>query len=159
MSVGTKSKWYIRGLNFECARCGRCCSGPGEGYIWVSRPEIEFIADYLKMPVAQVRKKYLRRIGLRTSIIEDPANKDCIFLERSRGGRFCRIYEVRPNQCRTWPFWSNNLKNINTWNEAAKRCSGINRGRRYSCEEIEKIRKSKKWWTNGSVDNADSKSK
>ncbi len=159
MKSMTQNKWYIAGLNFECAQCGQCCSGPGEGYIWVSRPEIEFIADYLKVPVSQVRKKYLKRLGLRTSIKEDPITKDCIFLEHSRGKRFCRIYDVRPNQCRTWPFWSSNLKSINTWNEAAKRCSGINRGRFYSHEEIEKTRKSKKWWTNGSAKDTGSESK
>lgn len=151
----TKTKWYIGGLNFQCTECGQCCSGPGEGCIWLTRPEIEFIAEYLKIPIGRLRKKYLKRIGLRTSIIEHPVTKDCIFLERTSSGKKCRIYQVRPNQCRTWPFWSDNLKSINTWNEAAKKCSGINRGRFYSHEEIEKIRKSKKWWTNGSADGTD----
>jgi Fe-S-cluster containining protein len=159
MSVQTKKHWYVGGLHFQCNECGQCCSGPGEGYIWVHGKEIEFIADYLKTSVSQLRKKYLRRIGLRTSITENSTTKDCIFLERSKGKRFCRIYNVRPNQCRTWPFWSSNLKSINTWNEAAQKCRGINRGRIFSYEEIEKTRKSKKWWTNGSTDDTGSESK
>ncbi len=56
------------------------------------------------------------------------------------------IYSVRPNQCRTWPFWPSNLKNPGDWNKAAQKCPGINRGKLYSFEEIERIKKAKKWW-------------
>ncbi|MBW1946240.1 MAG: YkgJ family cysteine cluster protein, partial [Deltaproteobacteria bacterium] len=67
--VRNKTPWYVAGLYFECKECGACCSGPGEGYIWVAKPEIEFIADYLKMTVGQLRQKYTRRVGLRTTIL------------------------------------------------------------------------------------------
>jgi Fe-S-cluster containining protein len=141
-----KNPWYAGGLHFECMQCGNCCSGPGEGYIWVTSPEIKLIADFLKMPVEQVREKYLKRVGLRRTIIERPATKDCVFLEEADRQKRCMIYHVRPSQCRIWPFWPENLANPNAWNKAAQRCSGINRGRYYSFEEIEKIRKNKKWW-------------
>ena len=147
-TVKNKSPWYVGGLHFQCAQCGMCCSGPGEGYIWVTRPEIEFIADFLKSSVGELRKKYLNRVGMRTSIIEDRSTKDCIFLEMVGGEKMCRIYPVRPTQCRTWPFWSSNLTSPKAWNETTQRCDGINRGRLYSFEEIEKIRKIRKWWEN-----------
>jgi hypothetical protein len=127
-------------------QCGRCCSGPGEGYIWVTRPEIERIADFLKTTVGQLRQKYLRRVGLRTTIIEHGVTRDCIFLQNTGGERKCAIYPVRPGQCRGWPFWPTNLTNPEAWNHAAQKCPGINRGRHYSCEEIEKIKKKKTWW-------------
>jgi Fe-S-cluster containining protein len=146
MATKKTKPWYVAGLHFECMQCGRCCSGPSEGYIWVTSPEIELIADFLKMPVEEVRQKYLRRRGLRRTIIEQPATKDCIFLQEANGQKKCMIYPVRPSQCRIWPFWPENLANPNAWNKAAQRCSGINRGRYYSFEEIEKIRKNKKWW-------------
>jgi len=95
-----------------------------------------------------VRQKYLRRIGLRTSIVEEPNTRDCIFLKKINDQKICMIYPVRPNQCRMWPFWSNNLAGADAWNRAAQKCCGINRGKVYSLEEIEKIRKSKKWWKN-----------
>jgi Fe-S-cluster containining protein len=138
--------WYIAGLHFECLECGSCCSGPGEGYIWVTKAEIEFIAEFLKMPVEQLRQKYLKRLGLRTSIIEHVTTKDCIFLQSVAGRKKCVIYSVRPSQCRSWPFWSENLTSPNAWNEAATNCPGINRGRLYSYDEIQKIRKNQKWW-------------
>ena len=148
-AVKSKRPWYVGGLHFECTQCGKCCSGPGEGYIWVTRPEIEFISDYLKIPTGQLREKYLKRVGKRVTIIEHKTTKDCIFLEKIDGEKKCRIYPVRPNQCRTWPFWPSNLISANNWNEATRKCGGVNNGKRYSFEEIEKIRRSKKWWENG----------
>ncbi len=146
--VKSKNAWYADGLRFECVRCGRCCSGPGEGYIWVTRPEIKFIADHLAVPLSDVRRKFLKRIGLRRSIIENPNSKDCIFLEKNGDAKRCRIYPVRPGQCRTWPFWSGNLAGSDAWDQATRRCNGVNQGRHYSFEQIEKIRKTKKWWEN-----------
>ena len=146
MSVKKKIPWYVSGLHFECIQCGRCCSGPGEGYIWITKPEIEFIADFLKITKDELRRKYLRRISLRTTIIEHYTTKDCIFLQHIDGQRRCIIYPVRPSQCRTWPFWSDNLSKPDNWNKAAEKCPGINRGKIYTCEEIEKIKRNKKWW-------------
>lgn len=144
--IKDKTKWFIAGLHFECQGCGGCCSGPGEGYIWLTRPEIEIIADFLKMAVGQFRQKYLKRVGLRTTIIENQTTKDCIFLQVGAGGKQCMIYSVRPSQCRSWPFWPSNLAGPGAWNKAAQKCPGINRGRLYSFEEIEKIKRNKKLW-------------
>jgi Fe-S-cluster containining protein len=138
-----KTPWYSCGLHFGCIQCGRCCSGPDEGYIWVTKEEAELIADFLKITVGQLNKKYLRRVGLRRTIIEEPASKDCIFLRNLGDAKICLIYPVRPSQCRIWPFWPCNLINPNSWNAAAGRCPGINRGRFYGVEEIDRIRKQK----------------
>lgn len=149
------TKWYAAGLHFECTGCGACCSGPGEGYIWVTRPEIELIAGHLKITPGQLRQKYLRRVGLRTSIIEHGTTKDCIFLQTVGDKKLCAIYEVRPSQCRSWPFWPENISSPNNWNKAGTRCPGINRGRHYSAEKIERIKRNKRWWENRK-DTADS---
>ena len=154
LSNKNRTSWYVAGLHFECMRCGACCSGPGEGYIWVAKPEVKLIADFLKISVGQLRQKYLRRVGLRTTIIEHCDTKDCIFLNhglhRLHGNqKRCIIYPVRPSQCRTWPFWPSNLTSPNAWNKAAQKCPGINRSRRYSFQEIEAIKAGKKWWKDG----------
>ena len=157
-NTGTSTKWYVAGLHFECSGCGGCCSGPGEGYIWVVRKEIELIAEHLKLSTGELRRRYLRRVGLRTSIIEHSVTKDCIFLQKTRGGKQCAIYPVRPSQCRTWPFWPENLSNPNAWNTAALRCLGMNRGRRYRDDDIQRIKDNKRWWENPN-DAADSSQK
>lgn len=138
------NKWYIAGLHFDCSQCSNCCSGPGEGFIWATKQEIKFIADFLKMPEDKFRKKYTKRKGLRTTLIELPATRDCIFLQKVNKKKICVIYPVRPNQCRTWPFWSSNLDSPRAWNETAITCPGINRGKYYSFEKIEELRKQKK---------------
>jgi len=142
MSNESMPKWYISGLSFQCQQCGNCCSGPNEGYIWITRPEIEKLAGYLGITVEQLHKKHLRRIGNRISIIEEPASKDCIFLTKAG----CGIYPARPNQCRTWPFWPGNLTSAEIWNLSTQKCPGVNHGRKYSYGQIEKLKKQKKWW-------------
>ena len=140
MNSMADARWYAAGLHFECAQCGNCCSGPNEGYIWAKAQEITAIAEFLDLPIKTVRGRFVRREGHRFTIIEDPATKDCIFLKTVRGQKRCRIYTVRPQQCRTWPFWSHNLANPEAWNHAAQRCSGINRGRLYDHDEIEQLK-------------------
>ena len=146
MAKNKKTTWYIGGLHFQCDQCGDCCSGPNEGYIWLTRKEVDFIADFLKTPPGKFRGEHTKRIGLRTTLIEQPYTKDCTFLREIDGRERCMIYPVRPNQCRTWPFWPGNLTNPAAWNKAGQRCGGINRGRLYSFEEIQRIKKQKKWW-------------
>lgn len=141
-----KKQWYACGLHFECTGCGNCCAGPEEGYIWITAREIGLLAEHMRKPVEAVRKTYIRRIGLRHSIIEHPTTKDCIFLTAANDGcRGCGVYPVRPNQCRTWPFWNDNLASPDHWNIAARKCPGINRGRFYTADEIETLRKQRTW--------------
>jgi Fe-S-cluster containining protein len=147
MCADEKNCWYAGGLRFGCKQCGNCCSGPNEGYIWITKPEVKRLADYLKITVGDLRTKYLKRVGLRTSVIEEAGSKDCIFLRKIEGQRRCMIYPVRPNQCRTWPFWADNLSEPEAWNRAKVKCGGINQGRSYKYEEIEVIRKQRKWWS------------
>jgi len=141
-----RTPWYYCGLHFECVQCGRCCSGPGEGYIWVTKTEARLIAEFLEITVEQLTAKYLRRIGFRKTIIEEPSSRDCIFLQKLGDKKGCLIYPVRPSQCRIWPFWSVNLTNSDAWNTAALQCPGINRGRLYRFEEIGTIKRQKQWW-------------
>ena len=146
MTSDKNNPWYIGGLHFECLQCGNCCSGPGEGYIWICKKEIEILSDNLKLTPEKLHKKYLKRFGTRTSIKEEARTKDCLFLCKSKGSKSCGIYHYRPNQCRTWPFWTSNLTSPYDWNAAAVKCPGINRGRLYTFEQIEAIRTQKKWW-------------
>ena len=139
--LSRKSPWYVAGLAFECTACGRCCAGPDEGYVWITPPEIAAVAAHLGLTDQQVHRKYVRKVGRRYSLVEDLNTKDCVFLTAGDGsGRRCRIYPVRPVQCRTWPFWPDNLTDPDAWSLAGLRCKGINRGQPYGPEEIERMR-------------------
>ncbi|HUS48078.1 MAG TPA: YkgJ family cysteine cluster protein [Phycisphaerae bacterium] len=133
-----KPPWYAAGLAFECVGCGNCCAGPHEGYVWVGQADIAAIAKHLGKSEPEMRDCYLRNVRGRYSLIEYQDTKDCVFLvPDGRGGRTCAIYQVRPLQCRTWPFWKSNLRSPDSWACAGRRCPGINRGRLFSCDEIE----------------------
>jgi len=133
--------WYVAGLSFECAGCGNCCSGPEEGYVWVTDAEVEAIVAHLGLTEPECRRRYVRQVGRRFSLREVPGCNDCVFLTApSPQGRTCRIYPVRPLQCRTWPFWPSNLVTPEDWAWAARRCPGINRGPLFPFRHIEEKR-------------------
>jgi Fe-S-cluster containining protein len=65
---------------------------------------------------------------------------DCTFLDRQTmpGRAVCSIYEDRPTQCRTWPFWPENIRTSRDWNAARRRtpCPGMGQGRIVPLEQI-----------------------
>lgn len=143
-------KWYRGGLRFSCTQCGNCCTGE-PGYVWVTREEIRRIARFLGREEEWLPPEELRRVGFKFSLTER-SNGDCIYLQRNaRGQRFCGIYPVRPLQCRTWPFWTSNLKSPRTWAEAAEMCPGMNNGKMHNFVAIEEVRL-KKSWEEGELD-------
>lgn len=65
--------------------------------------------------------RYTRRLGGRLALIESKKNYDCIFLKERR----CLVYGVRPQQCRTFPFWPEILVSEAEWEATARECEGI----------------------------------
>jgi Fe-S-cluster containining protein len=60
----------------------------------------------------------------------------CVLFENGRG---CRAYEVRPRQCRTWPFWPRIVATPAAWDREAADCPGMGRGALVGAEEIERL--------------------
>ncbi len=118
--IQDENPWYANGLSFECTGCGQCCTG-APGYIWVNEEEIEQIAAHLHLSTQEFADRFLRRVKGRFSLLERPHTYDCVFLKDKK----CQIYSVRPTQCRTYPWWPQNLKSEKDWREAAKWCEGI----------------------------------
>ena len=106
-----------------CAACqGACCRGES-GYIWIKRPEIEAMAEYLGIGLEDFGRIYLRKVGHRYSLTEKRLGEGdyaCIFFDE--GANRCGVYPVRPSQCRTFPFWES-FKNDQE--ELRKECPGI----------------------------------
>lgn len=127
----TPSPWFADGLRFACTRCGACCTGT-PGYVWVSAEEIDRLAERLDLSVEQFGTTYLRQVGSRLSLVEK-TNFECIFWDRESG---CTVYEHRPDQCRTWPFWSDNLQSPEDWRRVQRSCPGTGRGQLFTVEQI-----------------------
>ncbi len=126
----TESSWYGDGLRFTCTQCGNCCTGP-PGAVWFTEEELEAMAAHAGVSASQFLDLYTQRIGQRDSLAEHKTKYgyDCIFLQRDDSGRaLCSIYPVRPRQCRTWPFWPENLASREEYERASQRCPGMARG-------------------------------
>jgi hypothetical protein len=81
---------------------------------------------------------YVRRVGVRKSLKEFP-NGDCVFFDTEK--RKCSVYEARPRQCKTWPFWDSNLRNPATWQQTCEACPGSGKGKLHQLGSIEEQRK------------------
>jgi Fe-S-cluster containining protein len=132
MSEGTGRPWWSEGLNFSCLRCGRCC-GESPGTVCFDAFEERAMADSLKIGVEEFRSLYVwRKYGFPS--LRELENYDCVFLLRDPFR--CGIYESRPSQCRTFPFWPEVLRSRLSWDHFAKSCPGMNQGAFQSREEI-----------------------
>ena len=126
-----KESWYADGLHFTCTQCGNCCTGP-PGYVWFDSVEALAMAEYLKLDVDEFLRRYARPVDGRWSLEEhlnDDGQYDCVFLTRNEQGQAgCVVYSVRPTQCRTWPFWPENLRSLRSWKRASATCPGMCNG-------------------------------
>lgn len=119
--ISETDEWYKDGLRFKCTGCGKCCTG-SPGAVWISDEEVEAISQHLGISVSEFLNDYTRLIDGKRSLIEDNKTYDCVFLKNNQ----CSIYSLRPLQCRTYPWWPNNLRSKQDWEEASKWCEGIN---------------------------------
>lgn len=134
-SVKSEKPWYNDGLRFTCTGCGDCCTG-APGYVWVNKAEVEALAKRVGVSVEDFYDDYTLKVGIRYTLKEF-GNGDCVFFDNKT--RKCEVYEDRPRQCRTWPFWKSNLNSPKTWAETCQDCPGSGVGRLVPLEEIERL--------------------
>jgi Fe-S-cluster containining protein len=112
-------------LRFECTGCGACCTGSADHYVETSAAERAAIRGFLDLSPGWFRRRYLVRVDADTTGIRLEHNGRCPFLGVDNR---CRIYAVRPRQCRTYPWWPELVEKKRDWTEEAQRCEGMNRG-------------------------------
>lgn len=120
-SVGA---WYRDGLRFECLPdCGRCCSRHSDyGYVYLEGDDAERMAEALGLDLAAfVERHTLEEDG--HTLLRMREN-ECPFLDGTR----CAVYTARPRQCRTFPFWRENLRSPAHWEALRAFCPGIGTG-------------------------------
>lgn len=128
----TGHPWYRDGLRFACTRCGNCCTGT-PGSVLVSDAEIDALADHLSLAVDAFRAIYTRSLRKGDVSLREKSTRECVFYVRGQG---CSVYEFRPRQCRTWPFWRSVVHSEERWNEEAQDCPGMNHGPRHTADTI-----------------------
>lgn len=115
------------GYNFAfkegvCEGCGgRCCTGES-GYIWISVEEALLLSEYLGLKMEEFAYRYLISVSGKLNIREKQLDDGyaCIFFDDQN--KNCTVYEYRPIQCRTFPFWDYYKQNIE---EAFRECPAL----------------------------------
>ncbi|MBN2343175.1 MAG: YkgJ family cysteine cluster protein [Deltaproteobacteria bacterium] len=135
MSESFEKPFYENGLQFECTGCGACCKTHGDyAYVYLNHDNVDAISEYLGMTRIDFLNAHCANDeygNVHLTMVEG----QCNFLKDDK----CVVYAVRPHQCRSWPFWTENLTEECWYGEVSDCCPGIGRGKRYSKEEIEKI--------------------
>ena len=103
---------------FRCRECGYCCHG--ETTVSLDDGDQRRMADYLKMPLEEVKRKYLRENGrvVQMKVVDG----HCIFFN---GG--CTIHPGKPWRCTQWPLHPSILKDRNNYETIRESCPGISR--------------------------------
>ncbi len=125
--------WYRDGLRFSCRGSGECCSG-SPGVVWVNDDEMACLANHLGISVETFRSRHTRVVAGRRSLLETAAG-DCAFLHP--GQRRCQVYRARPVQCRSWPFWPQNVDTKQAWARTCHACAGAGSGALHPLADID----------------------
>jgi Fe-S-cluster containining protein len=104
-----------------CNLCNaKCCRGES-GYIFLTKEEGQKIADFLKIDFNKFLEDYTYLVTNKISLKEIKFQNEylCIFLDKNNK---CEIYDFRPKQCKTFPFWNYYRDNVE---ELKKECIGV----------------------------------
>ena len=100
--------------------------------------DLQNLVEGLGLAAGDVVTRYCRLVdvgGGRQVSLAEQENLDCVFW---RDGS-CVVYEYRPVQCRTFPFWSHNLESRADWDRVAAACPGTGIGELHSVTEIDRL--------------------
>ncbi len=89
--------------------------------MYLTKSDIERLAGFFHQPAGAFARTYTRIIKGRRALKNRPDSSDCIFL----ANKACTVYDGRPTQCRTYPWWLVNIVDAESWQEAAQVCEGI----------------------------------
>jgi Fe-S-cluster containining protein len=122
-----------RGLRFECTQCGKCCWTRGQySHVYLTKQDLASLAAAVGLSVAETRRRYTFRDENGWTELDFSEGR-CVMLDAKTN--LCTVYESRPTQCRTFPFWPEMIRR-GAWTAEAKRiCEGVGNGRVVPKEE------------------------
>ncbi|WP_422480607.1 YkgJ family cysteine cluster protein [Pleomorphochaeta sp. DL1XJH-081] len=130
--------FYDEGLQFTCQPGCRYCCGVEPGYVFLTKDDLTRLTDHFGLSSRQFLQRYCRKVPMGSisyiSLLEKD-NHDCVFLA-SHG---CSVYEVRPVQCATYPFWNTIIQDRQSWEREASWCPGIGIGELHGKAEIDRM--------------------
>lgn len=104
-----------------CSSCrGTCCRWGG--YVWITEEEMIDIAQFRGMDLGVFADTYVRAANGRLSLQDRLIDGEQICCMFNPYENKCTIYEHRPSQCRTFPFWK---QYRDKYKELLEYCPGI----------------------------------
>ena len=118
-----RGAWWAEGVRFTCQPdCGRCCDEPG-GIVYLSRNDVERLAQHANLTVPEYLKKdCTTTLDGRYVLRSNQSDGICIYLDENKQ---CTIYEVRPQQCKAFPWWAENLRSQRSWKQVKASFPGL----------------------------------
>lgn len=115
--------WWSKGVHFKCqTQCGKCCDQPG-GVVFLTKNDAQRIANHFELSFDEFLKTHCTAsMNGRTVLRSNQNTGVCVFLTNEKQ---CSIYEVRPQQCKAFPWWAENLRSHRQWEETKASCPGI----------------------------------
>ena len=150
------SKNLENGIKFSCQICGDCCRGFKEGEVYLYKDDILRLAKFLNITgmkgLRNFAKKYVKVINDSFFWKDPDAKRGKTYRFKTLGFRFtgedehchflkdnkCSVHQMRPFQCRSFPFWQMMVSNRKNFERYTKKCKGlqVSKGKYYSQEEI-----------------------
>jgi Fe-S-cluster containining protein len=114
----------LQSLPFACTSCGKCCRT--KGAVYLSPQELQEAATLRQLSPFDFTQQYASHtLGpldfdeTSTWIRLREEEGSCVFLDDNL--QQCTIYQARPVQCRTYPFWPTILQSSTSWNDECRR--------------------------------------
>ena len=106
--------------------------------MYLSDNDLKRFAKFFKLSIKKFKEKYCQITDGFIHLVEKPKlNGNCIFLKDNK----CSVYTSRPSQCRTWPFWNENMS-AKVWSkDISVNCPGIGKGKIIKSKTIERFLK------------------
>ena len=130
---------YKQGIRFECQGSGKCCvSRNSYGFVYLSNIDLKRLSNFFKITLSKFKDKYCQITDGFIHLTEkSELDGNCVFLRDKK----CSVYTNRPSQCRSWPFWNDNMK-AKIWNkDIAVNCPGVGKGKLIKKKEIDRLLK------------------
>ena len=127
-------KWWEREeIRFECEEgCFKCCMKPG--VVYFDKRDIKHAAEFLGVTAETLKEEYKLSQDSVPGVweLDVPIGQGCPFLIEEG----CAIHPAKPKQCRSYPFWKENLSSRNFWELVGGFCPGIGKGPRVAVDKI-----------------------
>lgn len=120
-------------INFRFAcqpGCVNCCTRPGDVFLTIE--DRDRIAAHLGLTPAKFERRYCDNNIDGALHLTNPAVDSCHFLIEDG----CAIHDVKPLQCRTFPFWPENVLSRQAWKGVRRYCPGIGVGEILPLEQV-----------------------